>query len=214
MKKGMKLFVLAICVVALAVVSVIGTLAYLTDSAEVVNTFTVGNVHLRLDEAEIDENGNNTGKRTEKGNQYHLIPGQTYIKDPTVTVIKGSEESYVRMIVTINCYDELTAIFGDPFLPQYFVEGWDNAKWLTTSVIAEDEDKNTATYEFRYFETVKPDKDNDLTLDALFDAIVVPNSLNGDQLATIANLSITVEAHAIQAIGFATADEAWSAFSK
>lgn len=212
--KRMKLFVLTVCALALAVVSVIGTMAYLTDSAEVVNTFTVGNVHLRLDEAEIDENGNDTGKRTEEGNQYHLIPGKTYIKDPTVTVIKGSEEAYVRMIVTINCYDELTAIFGDPFLPQYFVEGWDDTKWLTTSVIAEDEEKNTATYEFRYFETVKPGKDNDLTLDALFDAIVVPSSLNGDQLASIANLKITVEAHAIQASGFADADEAWGAFSK
>lgn len=212
--KRMKLFVLAVCALALAVVSVIGTMAYLTDSAEVVNTFTVGNVHLRLDEAEIDENGNDTGKRTEEGNQYHLIPGKTYIKDPTVTVIKGSEEAYVRMIVTINCYDELTAIFGDPFLPQYFVEGWDDTKWLTTSVIAEDEEKNTATYEFRYYETVKPEKDNDLTLDALFDTIVVPSSLNGDQLASIAKLSITVEAHAIQAAGFADADEAWGAFSK
>ncbi len=212
--KRMKLFVLAVCALALAVVSVIGTMAYLTDSAKVVNTFTVGNVHLRLDEAEIDENGIDTGKRTEKGNQYHLIPGKTYIKDPTVTVIKGSEEAYVRMIVTINCYDELTAIFGDPFLPQYFVEGWDDTKWLTTSVIAEDEEKNTATYEFRYFETVKPEKDNDLTLDALFDTITVPSSLNGDQLATIAKLSITVEAHAIQASGFADADEAWGAFSK
>lgn len=212
--KRMKLFALALCAVAIAVVSVIGTLAYLTDSAEVVNTFTVGNVHLRLDEAEIDENGNDTGNRTEAGNQYHLIPGKTYVKDPTVTVIKGSEEAYVRMTVTINCYDELTAIFGDPFLPQYFVEGWDNTKWLTTNIIDKDDAANTATYEFRYFETVKTGKDNDLTLDALFDAIVVPSSLNGDQLASIANLKITVEAHAIQASGFATADEAWRAFSK
>lgn len=212
--KKIKLLAFVISAVALVVATVIGTVAYLTDTADVVNTFTVGNVHLRLDEAEVDENGNVTGERTENGNQYHLIPGKTYIKDPTVHVIKGSEESYVRMIVTINCYDELTAIFGDPFLPQYFVEGWDNTKWLTTNAIAEDDANNTATYEFRYFETVKPDKDADLTLDALFDTITVPSFLTGDQLATIADLNITVEAHAIQAAGFATADEAWSAFSK
>jgi len=38
--------------------------------------------------------------------------------------------------------------------------------------------------------------------------------MTGEQLATIADLEITVEAHAIQAAGFADADEAWAAFSK
>lgn len=209
-----KPFVLALCAVVLVAATILGTVSYLTDTAEVVNTFTVGNVHLKLDEAAVDENGAPTGERTEAGNQYHLIPGKTYTKDPTVTVIKGSEESYVRMLVTINCCDELAAIFGDPFLPQYFVEGWDDAVWLTTHEIRKDAEKNTATYEFRYFETVKPEKDSDLTLDALFDQIKVPGTMTGDQLATIANLNITVEAQAIQAAGFATADEAWEAFSK
>ena len=118
------------------------------------------------------------------------------------------------MLVTINCYDELATLFGDPFLPQYFVEGWDSAVWVSTEVISKDEDANTATYEFRYFETVKAEKDADLVLDALFDTVTVPTSMTGDQLATIADLEITVEAHAIQAAGFATADEAWAAFSK
>ena len=212
--KRSKPLILALCAVLLVVGTILGTVAYLQDTAEVVNTFTVGNVHLKLDEAVVDENGEPTGGRTETGNAYHLIPGQTYTKDPTVTVLKGSEESYVRMLVTINCYDELTAIFGDPFLPQYFVAGWDSAVWVSTEVISKDENANTATYEYRYFKTVKAEKNADLVLDALLDTVTVPNTITGDQLATIADLEITVEAHAIQAAGFDTADEAWAAFSK
>ena len=205
---------LCLCAILLVAVTIIGTVAYLQDSAKVVNTFTVGNVQLKLDEAVVNEKGEPTGGRTEAGNEYHLIPGETYTKDPTVTVLKGSEESYVRMLVTINCYDELTAIFGDSFLPQYFVEGWDNAVWVSTEIVSKDEANNTATYEFRYFETVKPEVDADLVLEALFDIITVPTTMTGEQMATIADLEITVEAHAIQAIGFADADKAWAAFSK
>ncbi|MBP3600504.1 MAG: hypothetical protein J6J30_05415 [Clostridia bacterium] len=212
--KCSKPLVLALCAVLLVTAVIFGTVAYLKDSAEVVNTFTMGNVHLKLDEAVVDENGGPTGNRTETGNQYHLIPGKTYTKDPTVTVLKGSEKAYVRMLVTVNCYDELTTIFGDPFLPQYFVEGWDNTAWRTTGVISKDENANTATYEFRYFETVKPEKNVDLVLDPLFDTLTVPSSMTGEQLKTIDDLEITIEAHAIQATGFANADEAWNAFSK
>lgn len=206
--------VMVLCAVALVAATVMGTLSYLTDSSQIINTFTMGNVHLKLDEAEVDESGNPTGGRTETGNTYHLLPGQSYTKDPTVTVLAGSDQSYVRMLVTINCYDELTAIFGDPFLPQYYVEGWDNAVWTTTGVIAEDENANTATYEFRYHKTVKPEKDADLVLEALFTAVVVPETMTGAQLDSITGLQITVEAHAIQAAGFNTADEAWAVFSK
>lgn len=206
--------VMVLCAVALVAATVMGTLSYLTDSSQIINTFTMGNVHLKLDEAVVDESGNPTGGRTETGNTYHLLPGQSYTKDPTVTVLAGSDQSYVRMLVTINCYDELTAIFGDPFLPQYYVEGWDNAVWTTTGVIAEDENANTATYEFRYHKTVKPEKDVDLVLEALFTAVVVPETMTGAQLDSITGLQITVEAHAIQAAGFNTADEAWAVFSK
>ena len=209
-----KPLVMVLCAILLVGATILGTIAYLQDSAEVVNTFTVGNVDLKLDEAVPDENGEPTDERTEDGNEYHLIPGGTYAKDPTVTVLKGSEESYVRMLVTISRYDELAEIFGEPFLPEYFVGGWDSATWVSTGVISKDDAANTATYEFRYFEAVSAEEDEDLVLDALFETVNVPADLTGEQLATIADMTITVEAHAIQATGFADADEAWASFSK
>lgn len=211
--KRSKSLVLALCAILLVVGTILGTVAYLQDTASVVNTFTVGNVHLKLDEAVVDEKGEPTGGRTETGNAYHLLPGETYTKDPTVTVLKGSEESYVRMMLTLNCASELDAIFAPngAVLTEIF-KGYDATKWEYVDVTRGND--NTITYEFRYFETVKPEKDTDLVLDALFDTVTVPNTMTGEQLATIADLKITVEAHAIQATGFANADEAWTAFSK
>lgn len=211
--KRSKSLVLALCAILLVVGTVLGTVAYLQDTASVVNTFTVGNVHLKLDEAVVDEKGEPTGGRTETGNAYHLIPGETYTKDPTVTVLKGSEESYVRMMLTLNCASELDAIFAPngAVLTEIF-KGYDATKWEYVDVTRGND--NTITYEFRYFETVEAEDNADLVLDALFDTVTVPNTMTGEQLATIADLKITVEAHAIQATGFANADDAWTAFSK
>lgn len=213
MKKS-KVLLLTLCAVLIVVTSVLGTLAYLTSQDSVVNTFTVGNVSIVLDETAVTPDGSPIdGADRVKENNYHLVPGMTYVKDPTVTVIKGSEKSYVRMLVTINCYDALTDIFGEPFLPQYFVSGWDNTIWRSTEVIDVDVNADTATYEFRYKDTVEPTADDDVVLDALFDSITVPGSMSADDMNSIKDLKITVVGYAIQAAGFADEDAAWTAFA-
>ncbi len=211
MKKA-KVLLISLCAMLLVTATVVGTLAYLTSRDSVVNTFTVGNIKLVLDEADVTADGKVIpgAPRVEK-NEYHLIPGRTYTKDPTVTVIEGSEEAYVRMLVTINCYDELCEIYGDPFLPQNFVSGWDNNVWKTTGIIKEDAATNSATYEFRYKNTVAaPDKDE--VLEPLFETMTVDESTTGEQLAKLSDLEITVIGHAIQAATFADENAAWAAF--
>lgn len=213
MKKS-KVLLLTICAVLIVVTSVLGTLAYLTSEDTVVNTFTVGKVNIVLDETAVTPDGKPIdGADRVKENNYHLVPGMTYVKDPTVTVVKGSEESYVRMLVTINCYDALTEIFGASFLPQYFVSGWDNTAWVSTEVIDVDANADTATYEFRYKDTVEPPANEDVVLDALFESITVPGSMSADDMNSIKDLKITVVGHAIQAAGFADEDAAWTAFA-
>lgn len=215
MKRTNKILLAVLCVVLLATVSVLGTLAYLTDRETAVNTFTVGNIDITLDEEIVDEDGEPTDEgRTEDGNEYHLVPGQTYMKDPTVTVEAGSEESYIRMIVTLNCYSQLQEIFGAQFLPQDFVNGWDNSVWVTTGVISVDEDANTASYEFRYFETVDAsESQTDIVLEALFESFTLPGYVTNAQLATLADFEITVEGHAIQTANIEDENAAWEAFS-
>ncbi len=212
MKSKAKALILVLCAVVLVVGSVMGTLAYLTDRQAVVNTFTVGNVDIEVDEAPVNPDGTPIpGEDRVDGNEYHLIPGQTYTKDPTMTVKKGSEESYVRMMVTINCISELRAIFGQNFLPHEYIDGKDNNIWVYESTVENGD--NTVTYEFRYYKTVDAfEADDDIVLEPLFTSFTIPGEITGDQLATIADLEIKVEGHAIQIVSFDNDDAAWSAF--
>ena len=220
-----------LCVLVLVVGAVVGTYAYFTDEETVDNTFTVGNVDIKLDEAVVDVYGVKQGNdRTEQGegNEYKLIPGHYYTKDPKVTVLAGSEESYVRMLVTFSYSSQLDAIF-DPTpetnpskanLTEIF-EGYDGTKWELFGV-TEDAGTNTRTYEFRYVGTVATLNNVDKPLEALFTGFTLPENITKEQLATLVTLdaegevesqfSITVVAQAIQAMDFDDADDAWGHF--
>ena len=207
MKKSIALVMMAVLLVA---ASVMGTLAYLTSTDTVKNTFTVGKVNITLDEAEVDMNGVavTPAKRVKK-NEYKLMPGHTYNKDPMVTVLAGSEPSYIKMTVTFSKANELDAIFAPTGadLTSIF-NGYDAANWINKGN-TKDATANTRTYEFWYKEAVGA-PDGDVALDALFDSITVPGNITQEQLKTIEGMTITVTAYAIQADGFANADAAWA----
>lgn len=240
MKK--KSLIMLVCALMIVSSVAFGTIAYLTDRAGVVNKFTLGNVDIVVDETEVDDEGNpvpdpdydpddpdpehpDPFKRTEEENEYPLIPDSEYVKDPTMTVKAGSEEAYVRMVVTITNAAEVEAIFTElktlypltypnGFVPGDFVTGRDNTKW----VYVEDEDlgfnavTNTYTLEFRYFEPVEPTDAENVVLEPLFETIRFPGELTNDHLTTLADFEVRVDGHAIQTTGFATADEAWLAY--
>lgn len=213
MKTTKKALLFTFCAVLLVVASVLGTMAYLTSSDTVTNTFTVGKVNIELDEAKVNLDGTyatNHDNRVAE-NEYHLIPGHTYFKDPTVTVLEDSEKSYVRMIVTINEQKDLDAIFAPKGLPLSDFFGGVSSEWTLYGETENADD--TRSYEFRYKETVAA-PDGDVVLDDLFETIKVPGDITKEQLATISELKIEVEAHAIQADGFSNADEAWKVFKK
>ncbi len=212
MKTAKKAMLMTLCAIILVVATVFGTMAYLTASDEVKNTFTVGNVAIKLDEAKANTDGSLVeGAARVKANEYKLLPGHTYNKDPMVTVLNGSEASYIKMTVTFSKANELDAIFAPTGadLTSIF-KGYDAANW-TAKGNTKDATANTRTYEFWYKEAVGAPT-ADVALDALFDSITVPDSITKEQLATIEGMTITVNAYAIQADGFATADAAWEAF--
>lgn len=236
MKTKSKALLLTLCAVLLVAASVLGTMAYLTSSAEVKNTFTVGKVEIKLDETDVT---NPTGPRV-TANSYKLIPGTTYTKDPTVTVKAGSEESYVRMKVTFNNATEIIALCTDPEFADE-VTGVENAFPLIRMVnytdtaelywdgllldnmydtedmlampkyFAYDAATDTLTYYFYYKATVSG-TNGDVVLPVLFDSIKVPEWVTGEQLAKLEGFEINVVAEAIQAGSFADADDAWSHF--
>lgn len=214
MKNIKKTLAICLCLVAVITATVMGTLAYLTDQQAVTNTFTVGQVDITVDEAKVNTDGTpvaDVDRVTE--NNYHLIPGQTYTKDPTMTVKAGSEESYVRMLVTFNCKSALDTIFAPDGVDLTTIfNGYNVTNWIYEAETV-DTAKDTITYEFRHKETVDPNG-TDVILDALFDSFTVPEILDGEDLKYIENLKITVEGHAIQAAGFDTDDAAWAAFAE
>lgn len=241
MKTKSKALLLTLCAVLLVAASVLGTMAYLTSSAEVKNTFTVGKVEIKLDEAKVTADGIPVeGAARVTANSYKLMPGTTYTKDPTVTVKAGSEESYVRMKVTFNNAKEIIALCTDPEYADE-VTGAENAFPLIRMVnytdtaelywdgllldnmfeteemlampkyFAYDKTADTLTYIFYYRETVTATT-ADVVLPVLFDSIKVPEWVTGAQLAKLNNFKITVVAEAIQAGSFANAADAWSHF--
>lgn len=210
MKKFKALLVVA-CALLLVAASVFGTMAYLTSTDTVTNTFTVGKVNIKLDEAQANTDGSLVeGADRVKANSYKLLPGHTYHKDPMVTVLSGSESSYVKMTVTFSKANELDAIFAPngANLTSIF-NGYDAANWIAKGN-TKDAAANTRTYEFWYKEAVGAPEGN-VALDALFDSITVPGAITKEQLATIEGMTITVNAYAIQADGFANAEAAWEA---
>ena len=209
MKK--KVLLVGLLVVLVAAVSVGLTVAYLTSGDTVTNTFTVGDVKIALDEAAVNENGEAIeGEARVKANTYKLIPGHTYVKDPTVTVKAGSAESYVRMLVTVTNSSAFDAVLPNADLRAIF-GGYDNTKW-TYVKNTENAAADTRTYEFRYYQKVTASADK--ALEPLFTSITVPGTVNNAQLKTLEGAQIIVEAEAIQADSFVDADAAWAAFTR
>lgn len=219
-KTKTKALLMSLCAVLLVAASVLGTMAYLTDSKDVKNTFTVGNVAITLDEAKVDDNGNAINKQGNQvtnladaervpGNAYKLLPGRTYTKDPTVTVLTPSVASYVKMTVTFTKANALDAIFAPTGadLTSIF-GGYDAATWIYKGNTKEGD---TRTYEFWYKTTVDATAAAQ-TLEPLFTSIIVPGTINNDQLKSIDGMTINVNAYAIQADGFKDAAEAWAHF--
>ena len=201
----------------IAIVSTVVTFALLTfETDTLVNTFTVGQVSLKLDETDVDETGTPMpGAERVTGNEDKLIPGKSHVKDPTMTVLASSEASYVRLLLTITKAKELKEVLGSNFLPENYVTGWDKTKWLCTS-IKENQD-NSITYEFRYHEVVAgyvDSKTEDVVLTPLFTSFTAPAELTNEDLKKIEGFEIKVVGHGIQATGFKSADEAWNAFNE
>ena len=212
MKK--KLLIMSVAMVLVCAFAVGMTIAYLTSTDEVVNTFTVGNVRIKLDEADVDEYGRvpqGSPAPRVKANSYKLIPGHTYTKDPTVTVLSGSEKSYIKMTVTVTKSDVLDDIFAPngADLTSIF-DGYDGTTWIYKD-ITEDNENKTRTYEF-WYKTAVDAREDAVKLEPLFTSIVVPNFITGDQLAELQTMTITVNAYAIQADGFSSPEAAWAAY--
>lgn len=196
MKKTSKALLLSLCAVLLVTASVLGTMAYLTSQDQVVNTFTVGNVAITLDEKDVDNSTPGENDR-DKANAYKLMPGHNYEKDPIVHVDANSEDCYLFVKVV----NEIANIEAEETVAQQMTEkGW----------VAVDAANGIYVYTTDKTNPAVVTKGSNITV---FENFTIAGNVDNTTLATYADKTITVNAYAIQADGFAgkTASEIWAA---
>ena len=192
MKKS-KAILMALCAVLLVAASVMGTLAYLTSTDTVTNTFTVGNVAITLDEVQVNANGTpvEDAARVQK-NTYKLLPGHTYTKDPTIHVVAGSEDCYlfvkvVNEIAAIEAKDTDTS--KTSIAAQMEAKGWDVV------------DATNGIYVYADAQG-KPAAVSAGASVVIFDNFTISGSVDNDTLAAYDGETIVIDAYAVQKDGF------------
>lgn len=205
MKKMYKGMLLVLCAVLLVAASVMGTLAYLKSETETItNTMTIGKVAITLDEAKVNAYGEKltttdtvaTGAAGEvlaarvMKNDYKLVPGRAYTKDPTIHVSTDSESCwlFVKLVNPIANIEETDQNDGYATVAeQMAANGW----------------KKLNSVDNVYYHDVVSAGTNVI----VFDHFKIEDSFNG----TGNYADVTVTAYAVQAEGFASAQAAWGA---
>lgn len=202
MKTVRKSLILAACAIMLVCATIAGTLAYLTSTDSVKNTFTVGNVSITLDEAPVDEEGHKTASERVQTNTYKLLPGKAYDKDPRVTVKAESEDCYVFVTVT-NGISEIESDAEDytSIAMQMKNYGWAQVPGNTGVYYYNGEKATNGVIAYT--------ASADVTL-PVFDNFAIKDGVKGNELKNYNGKTIEVTAYAIQAEGFETVEEAWA----
>lgn len=218
-----------ICTMALvACLSVAATIAYFTDSDSVTNTFTVGNVEITMDELDTDKdtittdnveytvkdaNGNEVKTIRDTANKYHLVPGMTYEKDPTIHVAEDSEDCWLFVkvengIAAIEAQaeykDKNDAIAQGTIAEQMAAFGW-KAVAGTENIYAYEKTVGKAV-DVPVFKAFKIDGEKTVNVE---DGKTKPEGK--EDIADYANQTVNVTAYAIQAAGFENSADAWTA---
>lgn len=180
MKKKILSVCLVVCLLATAIIGT--TLAYFTDvTQKETNTFTMGKVDIELDEPQWDD-------------EYpdgiaSVQPSQVITKDPTVTVVAGSEDCYVFVKVekgnNVDNYLEYTIDSAWTALG----EGYEGIYYRSYTTSEENVNYTVLTGNKV---TVKPE---------------VTGVTAGD------GLTLSFTAYAIQSYGFENAVAAWTAYN-
>lgn len=219
--KNRKSLAVILSVVVVLCMAIGGTLAWLIDATEpVVNTFTYGDIDLGLDETLTDEKGipvdkdgnpipeGGTPVKTTEGNEYEMLPGEDYLKDPAIEVKAGNEACwlFVKLTETGEVKDANNAVLYDfdDYLKYDIAEGWNALK--------------VDDHEVVYYRYVGEDTDNQgVKYDVLKDnRIYVKETVTKDMLNALDNNGenttnpvvpeLIIKGYAIQYSGFDVED--------
>ena len=212
MKK--KLTLVVTCIVLVAAMVIGGTLAYFTDSKTATNTFTMGNVNIKLDETDIK---NPEGDRV-TSNAYDVYPGEVVTKDPIVHNT-GKNGAYIRATVNVYNWMNLVAAYYPDFKETFPNDGYKAALnllvgelgegWSVVDVVAGDTftiGQFDAKFVLKYDGVLAAGANTT----AMFQTVTIPAGIDNANASSFQ--SVKVVAQAIQADGFDTWEAAFAAY--
>ncbi|MBS6752556.1 MAG: SipW-dependent-type signal peptide-containing protein [Firmicutes bacterium] len=203
-----------LCVTLVALAAIGATFAYLTDSKTVNNTFTMGNVAIKLDETNVNDP---TGDRV-TSNAYNVYPGAVVTKDPIVHNT-GKNAAYIRATVNVSNWMNLCAAYYPESGFEFTKPGYEKSLELLVGTLGEGwsvvgvEAGDTFTIgQFDAKFILKYDGElaagDDTT--AMFQTVTIPTGI--DNASTDSFSGVKVVAQAIQADGFDTWEAAFAAY--
>lgn len=220
MKKRTKFLAAVLSCAAIAGASVFGTMAYLTDTDTVTNTFTVGKVDISLDEAKTNADGDllDTEEKVYTGadgqtladrvkeNSYKLIPGHTYVKDPVVHVEEDSEASYLFIEVKDDLANAETNVTDTKSINEQILTN----NWVMLTYTGDDQAPTNTTVYYKKIAAYDAAEVSTQSY-ATFQNFKIKADLTNDELNNYADAQVVVKAYAIQSDGLADVNAAAAA---
>lgn len=207
-----------LCVTLVALAAIGATFAYLTDTKTVNNTFTMGNVAIKLDESKVDQNGNAVEGDRVTSNTYNVYPGAVVTKDPIVHNT-GKNAAYIRATVNVSNWMNLVGAYYPDFKENFPSDGYKAALnllvgelgegWSVVGVEAGDTftiGQFDAKFILKYEGALAAKADTT----AMFQTVTIPAGI--DNANTDSFKEVKVVAQAIQADGFETWEDAFAAY--
>jgi predicted ribosomally synthesized peptide with SipW-like signal peptide len=217
--KKKSILMAAIAVMLVAVLVVGGTLAYFTDTKSATNTFTVGDVKIKLDESNVNAPN---GDRVISNEYTGVLPGIQYKKDPVVTNT-GKNDAYVRAVVTIEngmnwlgfYYDDASTFpqveAFEKLICNTLGTGWEIVGFKNV-MSTQDHPTSDTVVTLKYTGVLKSGE----ATSAMFKNVMLPAKMTTNDITTrVAQngvFHIDVVAQAIQTEGFASWNDAFAAF--
>lgn len=203
-----------LCVTLVALAAIGATFAYLTDTKTVNNTFTMGNVAIKLDETNVNDP---TGDRV-TSNEYNVYPGAVVKKDPIVHNT-GKNAAYIRATVNVSNWMNLCAAYYPEFGIHFPSAGYENSLELLVGTLGEGwsvvgvEAGDTFTigqFDAKFILKYDGKLASGADTTAMFQTVTIPTGI--DNANTDSFKEVKVVAQAIQADGFDTWEAAFAAY--
>lgn len=208
--------IVSLCLAAVLVVMAIAgaTVAYFTDTKTAENTFTMGNVQIKLDETNVNDP---EGARV-TSNEYNVYPGAVVTKDPIVHNT-GKNGAYIRATVNISDWMNLVGAYYPDFKETFPNDGYKAALnllvgtlgegWSVVGVEAGDVftiGQFDAKFILKYDGVLAAGADTT----AMFQTVTIPAGIDNANADSFDEVKVV--AQAIQADGFGTWEAAFAAY--